>query len=163
MLNGPILFIFWSSRLNHFWCPFWLCTIRSLSFPPGVKWWLEWFRNKESTALFSFPFSTCVLWNNRCSTNFSYTSKSKLCIIPQSASHVAFAFLLLEGMWSSWLPCLPFLLVVFKASTTGGAGCRTCQTGDHGRVECHHRGTWPTRSTSYSVYNQLSFLIKLMA
>lgn len=63
------------------------------------------------------------------------------------------------------LGCLAdtFFLIVFKASTTGGAGCRTCQTGDHGRAECHHRGTWPTRSTSYSVYNQLSFLINLMA
>lgn len=82
-----------------------------------------------------------------------------------SALHVVFVFLLLwlEGTVKSLATLLTLFVTVFKASTTGGAGCRACQAGDHGRVECYHRGTWPTRSTSYSVYNQLSFLINLMA
>lgn len=160
MLNDPIRFIFWSPRLTIFGVLFDFVPFRALAFHRELSG--DWSELETRKALLCFlsPFLH-VFCEITGAQQTSHTSKSKLCIVLQSASHVAFAFLLLslEGTWSSWLPCLPFLLVVFKASTTGGAGCRTCQTGDHGRVECHHRGTWPTRSTSYSVYNQLSFLL----
>lgn len=127
-----------------------------------MKWRLVLVRN-EGRAHFCFPFPVGHVF----------------CEI-MCAREIAFKFVLYFNVHCMWplssccyggkvqcevLGCLAdtFFLIVFKASTTGGAGCRTCQTGDHGRVECHHRGTWPTRSTSYSVYNQLSFLINLMA
>jgi len=55
---------------------------------------------------------------------------------------------------------ISFLLLI--ASAASGSSRRTCQTSDHGWTECHHRGTWPSRSTSYSVYNLLSYIIALL-
>lgn len=46
-----------------------------------------------------------------------------------------------------------FVHLCFTASAAGGSGCGASQTGDHGRAQCCHRGTWTARSSTYSVYS----------
>lgn len=50
--------------------------------------------------------------------------------------------------------------VRFAAPAAGGSSCGASQTGDHGRAQCCHRGTWTARSSTYSVYSSIYSLLK---